>query len=58
MFSSMTGSMMTSFTSSSSRGEGTLRRGNSMRRVLANQAGIKRRSQAMLIKYQTVSSVV
>lgn len=56
MLGSMTGSMTGSFTGTSSRSEtGTLRRGNSMRRFLSNHAGIKRRSQAILIKYQTVS---
>ena len=46
------GSMISSMTSSTSG----LRRNNSMRRMLANQAGLKRRSLALLLKYQTVSS--
>ncbi|XP_067938271.1 unconventional myosin-XVIIIa-like isoform X2 [Watersipora subatra] len=57
MFNSMTGSMVSSFTSTSSRGTDTLRGMSSARRLIANQAGIKRRSQAILVKYQTDSLI-
>lgn len=54
MFSSMRGSMTSSYGASPGR-DTTLRRGASMRRAIANQAGLKRRSVAILLKFQTVS---
>lgn len=48
--------MTSSFTSTSPAArDATLRRGNSFRRAIANQAGIKRRSLALLMKYQMVN---